>query len=327
MKILFNWFQKSLISVLILILSLIVYMPLRQVRALTDDPNDPLLVDSSPDDVIPPANVTNFKAEGLDKQIQLGWTNPTDVDFVRTVIVRKTGSASTSRLDGIIIYEGTDTVFTDIRLTNETTYYYTAYTFDYVPNYSSGISVSASPLNGKIQTDTPVITGNNSGNVLINAPNNPSGNGGLTNPAGVSLPVENLHSGGGLSGSLAEDQGTIYFLSGNFKIPIVSMQVFRGLGYQLKNVSKSDLSGYDLPETYILNSSNMEHPWGSWLLSGKTVYYSIETGMIPVPSWDVFVNNGGKSQYIVKANRFDLSVLKTNKILPVMVENDSRIIK
>ena len=109
-----------------------------------------VLSPSTPDetDITPPGNVTNFTAQGAHTQVLLSWTNPTDEDYVRTLIVRKQGSASANPWDGTVIYEGRAQSYTDTDLQNGTTYYYTAYTFDRVPNYSAGVTVQATPQTG-----------------------------------------------------------------------------------------------------------------------------------------------------------------------------------
>ncbi len=127
------------------------------------------------------------------------------------------------------------------------------------------------------------------------------------------------------TGSLVNDNATIYFISGTTKIPFTSWKAFVGLGYSLHNVVNGDLSNYSLPQIYILSNINMVHPWGSWLLYNGTVYYSAQQGLIPVPSWAVFLNNGGQSKFIVKANKYDLAVLKGNPNLPPLVANDPRV--
>lgn len=98
------------------------------------------------EDTTPPKDVMQFQAKGVNAQIILFWKNPHDPDYVRTLIVKKAGTvAPTSPQDGTKIYEGTNEMFTDINLTNGMSYSYTAFTFDETPNYSRGVSVTASP--------------------------------------------------------------------------------------------------------------------------------------------------------------------------------------
>jgi hypothetical protein len=128
-------------------------------------------------------------------------------------------------------------------------------------------------------------------------------------------------------GSLVNNNGTIYFIApGNKKIAFTSMQAFNGLGYSLRNVVKGDLTSYALSTGFFLSSSNQEHPWGSWLKNGSTIYYSTEQGIIPVPAWEIFLNNGGQSKLIVPMSKAEQKLLGL-KLLPVMTINDGRILK
>ena len=96
-------------------------------------------------DTTPPADVSGFTAMAGDEQISLSWTNPTDADFAGVKILRKTGSHPTTPTDGTVVYDGTGTSTTDTGLTNGTTYYYTAFSYDGVPNYSAGATTSGTP--------------------------------------------------------------------------------------------------------------------------------------------------------------------------------------
>lgn len=127
------------------------------------------------------------------------------------------------------------------------------------------------------------------------------------------------------TGALVSDGGTIYFISGATKIPFTSWKAFVGLGYSLKNVVKGDLSNYMLPQSYAINTASAVHPWGQWLSYRNTVYYSAQEGLIPVPSAAVFADNGGQWKLVVKANKYDLAVLKANPNLTPLVSNDGRV--
>jgi len=127
------------------------------------------------------------------------------------------------------------------------------------------------------------------------------------------------------SGSLVNDGGTIYFISGTTKVPFTNWQAFVGLGYSLRNVVNGNLQNYTPAQTYFITTANAPHPWGSWLLYNRTIYYSHETGLIGVPTWDVFLQNGGKSAYIVKANNYDVNILNTNSNISILTTNDQRV--
>lgn len=89
-----------------------------------------------PPDVTAPDPVTNFKAKGGTSQVALSWTNPTTGDFAGTRIVAKTGSSPTSPTDGTLVYSGAATGCIHAGLTNGTKYFYSAYAYDGIPNYS-----------------------------------------------------------------------------------------------------------------------------------------------------------------------------------------------
>ena len=124
------------------------------------------------------------------------------------------------------------------------------------------------------------------------------------------------------SGDLVNDHGTIYFIEGKTKVPFTTMKAFTGLGYSLKNVVKGDASAYSLDDTgYMLKSATQAHPYGAWVLSKRTVFFVTPTGLAGIPSWAVFLANGGKNQYIVNANKADLAVPR----VAALQSNDPRV--
>lgn len=129
------------------------------------------------------------------------------------------------------------------------------------------------------------------------------------------------------SSSLVNDKGTIYFINGTTKVPFTNWQAFVGLGYSLRNVTTGDLSNYTPATNYFMTTANATHPWGSWVLYNRTIYYAHETGLIGVPSWDVFIKNGGDLKYIVKANNYDIQALNASPNLPLLTINDLRVYK
>lgn len=129
------------------------------------------------------------------------------------------------------------------------------------------------------------------------------------------------------SGGLVNDGGTIYFISGTTKVPFTNWQAFVGLGYSARNVVNGDLSSYAPASSYFITTANAAHPWGSWVLYNRTIYYAHETGLVGVSNWDVFLNNSGNAKYIVKANSYDIQALNANPNLPVLTINDPRVYK
>jgi parallel beta-helix repeat protein len=88
----------------------------------------------------PPVDVTDFTATASDSKIALSWTNPSDADFVRIEVVRMmTWNLPRSPTDGTLVYKATGDSHTDTELTNYTTYYYTAFAYDKVENYSKAV--------------------------------------------------------------------------------------------------------------------------------------------------------------------------------------------
>ncbi len=165
-------------------------------------------------------------------------------------------------------------------------------------------------------TVNPTTTTATTGNLTIpSTQQNPAVSN--TNPASFPYP----------SASLVNDNGTIYFISGQNKIPFSNWQAFTGLGYSQRNVENGNLSAYTLSSGYVISTANAVHPWGSWLSYKGTIYYSHETGLIGVPSWDIFLKNGGKTKYIVRANKYDVEVLNTQALLPILNSNDERVYK
>lgn len=111
-----------------------------------------------PLDAMPPAPVTGLSAHEGDSEAILRWTNPADVDFAGVRIVYSTVSYPVGPMDGVVANPGgtpapVDT-FVHTGLENETTYYYSVFAMDEVPNYSEAENVQATPYD---QTG-PVLT-------------------------------------------------------------------------------------------------------------------------------------------------------------------------
>lgn len=100
-----------------------------------------------PQDTTPPANVTNFTADGGNGFVQLGWTNPTNVDFFQTKILRKIGGYPSGAGDSsaLMITQTATSTYIDSGVTNGTIYYYGAFSGDTAGNFASGSFAVALP--------------------------------------------------------------------------------------------------------------------------------------------------------------------------------------
>lgn len=97
-------------------------------------------------DIVPPVVGMDLTAEIHDRKLMLAWQNPADPDFEGVRLVRKADGYPTGPDDGDIVYEGTAESFADQPLVNGSTYYYAAYFYDDMRNYSIGIYVDATPI-------------------------------------------------------------------------------------------------------------------------------------------------------------------------------------
>jgi hypothetical protein len=122
------------------------------------------------------------------------------------------------------------------------------------------------------------------------------------------------------TGTLISDNGTIYMIYRNTKTAFASWSAFWGLGFRQPMVQYGSIT--NIPDSgYVVYLASSAHPWGSWVRNGRTVYFVHEQGLIPVPSGDVFTNNGGNWNLIVPANSWDLR----KPILSSMEWNDYRL--
>ena len=116
-------------------------------------------------DITPPGEVSSFSVTPGNGQITLSWVNPTDDDFTGTMIRYRTDTYPTNFSDGILVCNktaspGSSDSFIHTGLQNGTTYYYSAFTYDEVPNYSEGVHISATPTEPSPPPDTtnPTVT-------------------------------------------------------------------------------------------------------------------------------------------------------------------------
>ena len=93
-------------------------------------------------DIIPPQNVSGFKTINTDSGMQLSWENPGDLDFQGVIVRRSDVFFPIDKNQGILVYQGKDVGFLDTGLQEGKNYYYAVFSYDGVPNYSSGAIAS-----------------------------------------------------------------------------------------------------------------------------------------------------------------------------------------
>lgn len=93
-------------------------------------------------DTFPPQDPRRFRAVERRNGILLTWRNPPDLDFEGVRIVRSETGFIRDPQGGRIIFDGDRQRFVDRDVERRTTYYYTIFAYDEVPNYSEGAIVS-----------------------------------------------------------------------------------------------------------------------------------------------------------------------------------------
>ena len=126
--------------------------------------------------------------------------------------------------------------------------------------------------------------------------------------------------------TLINDKGTIYLIESNTKIPFSSMSAFTGLGYSLKNVQAGSTAQYSLAAGgYALSSANQEHPWGSWVQDGSTVYFVSPTGYIGVPTLAILNQATNNTNVVVPASAGDIKQINSSQNVTPLTTDDSRL--
>ncbi len=182
----------------------------------------------------------------------------------------------------------------------------------YIQNNSNIMAVSASIYQDKLK-----IQAQQQGNANITVCQF------NTNNCGIVYVTVTGFSGGSSyyqNGQLINDNGTIYIVYKNTKTPFANAQSFLGFGFKFEHAD-SNQAWNMVNSGYVINTSNASHPWGSWIVRGSTVYFVHEQGLIPIPSWDMFLNNGGQERLLVQANNWDMQ----RPQLSLMAYNDSRL--
>lgn len=142
------------------------------------------------------------------------------------------------------------------------------------------------------------------------------GGGGLQYSGGGNVLGANTYP----NGRLISEGSTVYIVYKNTKTAFSNSSAFLGLGFRFGNVLSVGNSGL-AASGYIVSTSIGQHPWGSWIKSGNTVYFIHDSGLIPLPNWTTFINNGGQANLIVPANTYDFRL----PMLSVMTAGDSRL--
>ncbi len=205
---------------------------------------------------------------------------------------------------------------TNITVYGSGSYYISSNSNSYVAN--AAVSGNTLSIYGK-QIGSTTISICQSGysgcaNVYVNVSNSTYNGGGLQYPGGV------LGATSYPNGQLISENGTVYAVYKNTKTGFSSAKVFTDLGFRFANVWEVGSSGL-ADSGYIVRSASATHPWGTWIKSGTTVYFVHEQGLMPVPDWNTFLNNGGQANFIVNANYYDLSLPR----LPMMTYSDTRL--
>jgi hypothetical protein len=112
-------------------------------------------------DTTPPGDVRNFIGAASDRKVTLSWTTPSDTDYKGVLIRYRTdGAFPVDRNDGILLVDqigspSTSQNFLHTGLTNGTTYYYSAFSYDAAQNYSTTAHTQATPFGLTITSISP----------------------------------------------------------------------------------------------------------------------------------------------------------------------------
>jgi hypothetical protein len=120
------------------------------VHVVYDDESARVRYVNSAVDNIPPGQVSGLTSPAGHWTVHLNWTNPYDPDFAGTMIRYKTTAYPSGPTDGTLLCSrttvpGASDGFEHAGAVNGTTYYYTAFAYDAVPNCSAGAQASAMP--------------------------------------------------------------------------------------------------------------------------------------------------------------------------------------
>ena len=154
---------------------------------------------------------TEVSITNLDESVEIKWTDPKDIDlngaplaeWAGTIVVRKVGSAPTSKTDGTIVIDSKvrneykTNGFIDTGLTNGIEYYYGIfpYTDDRVFNFKYNTSITPQPIYPDAPTNVQVFSGNTFLKVRFELPSNATGakiSYSTTEPDSINVPYGNI---------------------------------------------------------------------------------------------------------------------------------------
>jgi hypothetical protein len=186
----------------------------------------------------------------------------------------------------------------------------------------AGLSLSSAGL----VSGTPTVAGTQNATIKVTDSSGNSAVGSFSftvNAPAASLTAPTVPTAASIAsysnGQLINENGTIYIVYQNTKVGFANAPAFLGLGFKFSNVIATANSDLAVSPKVVVTADGA-HPRGTWVNSGKTVYFVTPAGLIPVPTWDIFLSNGGQAGFIVPADSYDLAMPK----LPLMVLNDSR---
>lgn len=105
------------------------------------------------------------------------------------------------------------------------------------------------------------------------------------------------------TGSLINDNGTIYIVTGGVRAGFSSAHVFLSLGYSFSNAMPGDTSF--MMTLAPINSDQISHPNGTVVNEDGTLYLMDFGNKVGFPSMEVFNSWGFKLNEVVKANSYD----------------------
>ncbi|OHD14309.1 MAG: hypothetical protein A2Y41_08460 [Spirochaetes bacterium GWB1_36_13] len=107
------------------------------------------------EDITPPSYESDASVTVANHKLVLNWTNPSNGDFSKVIVMRSVEQYPTSPLIGNKVYEGQNASYSDESLTNGTIYYYTLFFYDLKGNFNAdGIKISGVPLDTVLPTLT-----------------------------------------------------------------------------------------------------------------------------------------------------------------------------